>query len=177
MKLLTFIFLTITVCASGQTKPTETVATGKIGYLDVEKLVAQLPEYKKLQDKMEETRRTMSDKMYDKQQNFQRVYTDYAQNVKTMADTTRARYEAQLQQLDNDIQQFRNDAVNTFENTKKLMLAPVYLKLGSVIRDVAIENGYIMILPYTVHDGELLLHSDPKLDVAPLVLKKMTEVK
>jgi outer membrane protein len=177
MRLLTFVFILLSVLVQAQTKPADAVASGKIGYLDVENLVAQLPEYKQLQTKMQETRKSMSDRLFEKQQNFQRVYSDYMQNGESMADTTRARVEGQLRQLDNEMQQFRAEAENTFENTKKLFLAPVYLRLGGVIQQVAAENGFIMILPYRVGNADMILQADPKLDISELVLKKMTAAK
>lgn len=182
MKILLTLFVALTTAFTlqAQTKPaaqpsvTAPAQTGRVGYVDVENVIAQLPEYKQLETKLQETRKKFSDDLFSRQQNFEKLYTDYVQNAKSMPDSSRLKAENQLQQLDAEMQQFRQDAQNTFENTKKLFLGPVYLKLGGVIRDVAIENGYSMILPYRVGEGELLLHSDPKLDVSDLVVKKFT---
>jgi outer membrane protein len=177
--LLFVVFLTA-FGVQAQTKPTtQTPAspqaqTGKVGYVDVENVISQLPEYKKLELKLEETRKKFSDDLFARQQNFEKLYTTYMQNGKSMPDSSRVKAENQLQQLDAEMQQFRQDAQNTFENTKKLFLGPVYLKLGGVIRDVAVENGYSMILPYRVGQSELLLHSLPQNDVSDLVVKKFT---
>lgn len=175
-----FVVLSTAFSVQAQTKPvTPTPAsppaqTGKVGYVDVENVISQLPEYKQLEVKLQETRKKFSDDLFARQQNFENLYTAYMQNGKSMSDSSRVKAENQLQQMDAEMQQFRQDAQNTFENTKKLFLGPVYLKLGGVIRDVAIENGYTIILPYRVGQSELLLHSDPKNDVSDLVIKKFT---
>lgn len=176
MKLLTLLFVAAATVVQAQSQPAAKPATGKIGYVDVENVIGQLPEYKELGVKIQETRKSMSEKLAAKQQNFETAYTNYMQNAKTMADTTRTRIEGQLQAMDNDIQQFKADAENTFVNTRKLVLGPVYLKLGGVIRQVAAENGYMMVLPYRVGSGELLLHSDANHDLTAVVVKKYLEV-
>jgi outer membrane protein len=182
MKILVVLCVVLSVAFSAQSQSKSAVKapaklpaqTGKVGYVDVDNVIAQLPEYKKLELKLQETRKKFSDDMFARQQNFERLYSDYTQNAKSMPDSSRVKAENQLQQMDAEMQQFRQDAQNTFENTKKLFLTPVYLKLGGVIHDVAIENGYSMILPYRVGQSELLLHSEPKNDVSDLVLKKFT---
>lgn len=154
--------------------PPASISSGKVGYVDVDKVVAQLPEYKQLEVKLQEMQKKFRDDLFTRQQNFERLYNEYVQNAKSMPDSSRVKAENELQQLDGEIAQFNQDAQNTFENTKKLFLGPVYLKLGGVIREVAIENGYMMILPYTVGQGEFLLHSDPSRNVSDLVVKKYT---
>lgn len=177
MRVLMLIFLAASNLAAAQTKPADSPISGKVGYLDVESLISKLPEYGQLQAKMQETRKQLSDDLFKKEQGFQIAYNTYLQDAKQMSDTTRATAEGQLQQLDSEIRQLRADAENTLENTKKLYLSAVYLRLAAVLKEVASENGFIMILPYTVGNAELLLHSDSKFDVSPLVLKKMTDVK
>lgn len=163
--------------AQAQTASKQPTANGKVGYVDVENLILQLPEYKQMEAKLQETQKKLSDELVAKREAFQNMYVNYMQNAKTMADSSKVKVEGQLQQMDADLQQFQRDAENTFVNTRKLFLGPVYLKLGGVIREVAIENGFSMILPYRVGSGELLLHSDTKLDVSELVLKKFTAAK
>jgi outer membrane protein len=159
------------------TKPAETklpqpTANGKIGYIDIDNVISQLPEFKQLEIKLQETQQKLRDDLTAKRQSFETLYTDYMQNGKDMPDSSRAKAEGELQQLNAEIQQFQQDAQRTVDNTKKLFLGPIYLKLGGVIHDVAIENGFSMILPHKIHNQDFLLHSDPKLDVSQLVVKK-----
>lgn len=162
----------VTVIAQTQTK--QPAVTDKIGYVDIENVIVQLPEYKTMETKLQETQKKLSDELFTKRQNFERMYTEYMREGKSMADSSRVKAEEQLQAMDAEIQQFQMDAQKTFENTRKFYLSPLYLKLGGVIRDVAIENGFSMILPYRVGNGELLIHADTKLDVSALVIKKYT---
>jgi outer membrane protein len=174
MKFFVLIFLGMSCLVNAQTKPSAPVANDKIGYVDIDNVIAQLPEYKKLETKLQETRKKMSDDLFDKQQAFDRAYSYYMQNARDLADTTRTRLEGELEIMNTEMQEFSANAERTFENTKKLYLAPVYLRLGEVIRSVAIEHGFSMILPYRVGSGELLLHSDAKLDISQLVIAKLS---
>ena len=155
-----------------QAVPTQPASGSKIGYVDVESVIVQLPDYKKLEIKLQETQKKLSDEMLMKQQAFEKQYADYLRDAKSMPDSSRAKAEEQLTRMDADIRQFEADAQNTFENTKKLYLSPIYLRLGGVIRDVAVENGFTMILPYRIGSGEFLLRTDSTFDVSQLVLKK-----
>jgi outer membrane protein len=179
MRILLFAFLAFSASfnVKGQTQPKQPTANGKIGYFDIDNVIVQLPEFKQLEVKLQETQKKYSDQLEEKRQSFEMLYTDYMRNGKTMPDSSRTKAEGQLQQMDAEIRQFQQDAQNTFENTKKLFLGPVYLKLGGVIRDVAIENGYSMILPYRIGSGEFLLHTDTTRDVSQLVIKKFTATK
>jgi outer membrane protein len=175
--LLAIITFSASISVQAQTTPRQPTANGKIGYVDVENVIARLPEYKQMEVKLEEMKKRLSDELQTKRQSFENLYTDYMQNANAMADSSRVKAEGQLQQMDEEIKQFQRDAQNTFVNTKKLFLGPVYLRLGGVIREVAVENGFSMILPYRVGNSELLLHSDAKLDVSELVVKKFTATK
>ncbi|HEY0741787.1 MAG TPA: OmpH family outer membrane protein [Chryseosolibacter sp.] len=167
------LFVSLSADAQTQAQPKQQPASaGKIGYIDVESVIVQLPDYKKLEAKLQETQKKLSDEMLTKQQTFEKHYADYLRDAKSMADSSRVKAEEQLTQMDADIRQFEADAQNTFENTKKLYLSPIYLKLGGVIREVAVENGFMMILPYRIGQGQLLLRTDATLDVSQLVLKK-----
>lgn len=175
--LFAFIGLFVSLGADGQSqvqpKPEPTVG-GKIGYVDLERVVAQLPDYKALEVRLQETQKKLSDEMLAKQQSFEKLYAEYLRDGKSMADSSRVKAEEQLTQLDAEIQQFEVDAQNTFDNTKKLYMSPIYLKLGGVIREVAVENGFMMILPYRIGGSEFLLRTDAALDVSELVVKKFT---
>ena len=166
----------------GQAKqPTQAVkeptANGKIGYIDIDNVIVQLPEYKQMEVKLQETQKKLSEDLVAKREAFKTLYTEYIQNSKSMADSSRTKAENELDQLSIEIDQFQQNADNTFSNTRKLFLGPVYLKLGGVIRDVAIENGFSMILPYRIGSGQFLLHSDTTLDVSNLVVKKFVATK
>ena len=194
MRILFFAIITLTASfAHAQTKkqpkqaapvsqptaptPKQPTANGKIGYLDIDNVIVQLPEYKQLEVKLEETQKRLGNELQAKREAFENLYTDYMRNARTMADSSRTKAENQLQQMDADIRQFEQSAQNTLVNTRKLILGPVYLKLGGVIRDVAVENGYSMILPYRIGDGEFILRSDTTLDVSDLVVKKFSSSK
>lgn len=171
-----FAFST-SVSVQAQTSPKQPTANNKIGYIDLDNVILQLPEYKQMEVKLQQTQKKLSDEMLAKREALETLYTDYMQNGQSMPDSSKVKTEAQLQQMDAELQQFQRDAENTFVNTKKLFLGPVYLKLGGVIRDVAIENGFSMILSHRVGSGKLLLHSDAKLDVSELVVKKFAATK
>ncbi len=174
---LALALLLIVFLAPAQSKGTKANAAApvKVAYVNVEQVIAQLPESKQLDQKLKETQEKLRNDLMSKQQDFDKLYKFYQERGQTLVDSTRQKVENQLQAIDADIQQFNADAQNTFDNTRKLYLTPVYLKLGRIIQQVATENGYSMVIPTAINGNPFILHADQQLNVSDLVLKKYLE--
>jgi outer membrane protein len=144
----------------------------KVAYADIEYILARIPDMQELNEKLKSTQTQLQGDYEAKQAQFQKQYQNYAESMKTMTDTVRANAERELQLLNNEIQQFPQEAKNTLDNTRRLWMAPMYLKIGNAIESVAVENGYSIIIPSKVNGIELLLYSDVSRDVSKLVLAK-----
>jgi outer membrane protein len=147
--------------------------SGNVAFADVEYILAMLPETKQLEEELKSTQTKLQGDFETRQKQFQKVYQDYAANMKTMTDTARASAEQQLRTMNAEIQQFPQDAQATLENTRKLRMAPVYLKVGRAIDAVATENGYSLIIPIRISGMELILYGDEAKNVSKLVLQKL----
>lgn len=147
--------------------------SGNVAFADVEYILAMLPETKQLEEELKSTQTKLQGDFETRQKQFQKMYQDYAANMKTMADTARAGAEQELRALNAEIQQFPQDAQATLENTRKLRMAPVYLKVGRAIDAVATEHGYSIIIPIRISGLELILYGDEGRNVSKLVLQKL----
>ena len=53
-------------------------------------------------------------------------------------------------------------------------MEPVFTRVGKAIEETAKENGFSFIInPQLLQGGDILLYSDEKYDISPLVLKKL----
>lgn len=145
---------------------------GKVGYANVNYIMSVLPDTKRLDSALTEMRSKFQADFDVKRQNLQALYTSYIQNRDAMADSTRARMEGQIQAGQTDLQQFEENAQTTLQNTQKLYMAPIYLQVGKAIEEVAIENGFYVILPTQVSGQNIFLYADAKRDVSSLILQK-----
>lgn len=144
----------------------------KVAYADIEYIIARIPDTEELNERLKSTQATLQSDYEAKRAQFQKQYEDYSANASTMSDTARVKAESELQSLNREIQEFPQHAKTTLDNTRRLWMAPIYLKIGNAIEAVATENGYSMILPSVISGVELLLYSDASRNVSDLVLAK-----
>ncbi|HRI78185.1 MAG TPA: OmpH family outer membrane protein [Cyclobacteriaceae bacterium] len=167
--LLLTIFSTAAFAQTG-TQP----AVQKIGYADWDYIFSQMPEYKKIDNEL----KTHSDQL---QAQLKAKYTEYETKLKayqasaaTMVDAVRRDKEAELTQLQENIQKFQQDAQTSLQKKQADLMEPVFAKVSKAVEDVAKENGYTFIInPQVVGGGDVLLYNDEKYNISDLVLKKM----
>lgn len=145
----------------------------KVAYADTKYILSKMPDLEELNERLRSTQAKLQSDYESKQALFKKQYDEYTANVQTMPDTVRANAERELQLLNNEIQQFPEEAKSTIDKTRMLWMAPIYLKIGRAIELVAIENGYSIILPKGVGERELLLYTDTSRNVSDLVLVKL----
>ena len=167
--LIGVITLLASASAAGQTKP----AADKVGFIDIEYVILQLPETKSMEQKLVEMRSKLSQDFVTKQADYKKVYGDYSARYELMDDSAKSTANAHINQLQAELQGFNAEAQRTLENTRKLYMAPIYLKIGRAIAEVAVENGYSMLVPSGIQGGDFVLWGDPRLNASELLIEKM----
>ena len=97
----------------------------------------------------------------------------YQASAATMVDAVRKDKETELQQLEQNIQRFQQDAQASVQKKETDLMTPLYRKIGDAIKDVAKENGFSFIINAQIGQADILLYTDEKYDASSLVLKKM----
>lgn len=167
---LILLFIAFAVSAVAQTQP----AVQKIGYADWDYIFSQMPEYKQIDSQL----KTHGDQL---QAQLKAKYAEYESKVKTYQalpattpDAIRKDKEGELQQLQENIQKFQQDAQTSLQQKQNQLMEPVFAKVSKAIEEVAKENGYSFIInPQLVGGGDVLLYNDEKYDISSMVLKKM----
>lgn len=142
----------------------------KIGIVDMEVIVKQLPEAKEADAKLTE----LSKKYRDTMELMQKEYTDKAEKYDKaqamMSPEAKAKEEETLKSM---IQRFRAYQEDKFGNTGVLshnredLLLPIRQKVDASIKIVAKKEGLSLVLSKT---ESLVLYSDEKLDITFSVL-------
>lgn len=146
---------------------------GRVGYVDMQYIVSQLPEMKAIQADMQSTQTQLRTQIQKKSAEVEKQYTDFNANAGTMADSVRAKQQAALEQALGELEQMQQDAQRTLQNKQKLYMAPLYLKVSNVIDEVAKENGLEIVLSSKVGEYSFLLYQDTTQNISGLVLKKL----
>ena len=150
---------------------TTNAQTFKFGHIDSQELLASLPEresaeatLKKHATLLETQQKSMSDELNKK-------YAEYLQEKDQLSDLVRATREKDLQDLQQRIAIFNQQAMKELEDKEQQLIAPIIEKVTNAIKEVGKENGYTYI--FDLATRTVVYHSDQSTDVTPLVRKKL----
>ncbi len=148
-------------------------AQTKIGYADVDYVYTKMPESKEIESKLQSHTTMLQNQMQAK-------YTDYDTKLKAFqsmpADTPEAIQQDkanELQQLQESITKFQQDAQASLEKKRVQLMEPIYTKVGNAIKAVATENGYDYILTAGVGGADIVLYASEKFDISDQVITKL----
>ncbi|WP_245326334.1 OmpH family outer membrane protein [Hymenobacter wooponensis] len=150
----------------------QTAAPLKIGYTSVEYVLSQMPESKQIESQLKDYSTQLKNQLDAKATEFRTKGEAYQKGAATMTDVVRTDKERELQNMQQSIQEFQQNAENSLQQKQQALLKPALDKLQKNIDAVAQENGYTYILN---SDGAspVLLHGPKEGDVSDLILKKM----
>ncbi|UYZ61842.1 OmpH family outer membrane protein [Hymenobacter weizhouensis] len=150
----------------------QTAAPLKIGYTSVEYVLSQMPESKQIESQLKDYSTQLKNQLDAKANEFRTKGEAYQKGAATMTDVVRADKEKELQNLQQSIQEFQQNAELSLQQKQQTLLKPALDKLQKTIDQVANENGYTYVLN---SDGAspVLLHGPKDGDISDLILKKM----
>lgn len=145
----------------------------KIGYTNADYILSLMPEAKQIESDLTTYEKQLQNQLQSKYQEFQTKAADYQKNGATMIDAVRADKETELQNMQQDIQAFEQQAQNSLANKRNQLISPAYEKIGTAIEQIAIENGYTHIFSSGTPGFNVLLYAREEDNVSDLILKKL----
>ncbi len=147
----------------------------KIGYANVEFVLAKLPEMKTIQSQLQVETKQLEKALIQKQQEFQQKYAAYEQGAAMMDPVTRADKERELQDLQSRLQKMQQDSQAALQKKEFSLTQPLFKKVSNAIEAVAKAKGYKFILSSTTltSGDNIVLYADDSDNVTLDVLKKL----
>ena len=145
----------------------------KIGYTDVQYVLAQMPESKQIESELKIYNSQLEAQLKSKYAEYQSKGEAYQKAAGTMTDVVKADKEKELQGLQQSIQEFQQSAQQSLQQKQQTLLKPALDKLQKNIDVVANENGFTYVFNSDSGGSPLLLHAPKDGDISDLVLKKM----
>ena len=145
----------------------------KIGYTDVQYVLAQMPESKQIESELKTYNTQLEAQLKSKYADYQAKGEAYQKGSATMTDVVKADKEKELQGLQQSIQEFQQSAQQSLQQKQQVLLKPALDKLQKNIDLVATENGFTYVFNSDGGGSPLLLHAPKEGDISDLVLKKM----
>lgn len=157
------------ISAKAQEKPL------KIGYTNVDYLVASMPESKQIEAELKTYKDQLDKQLETKVKEFREKYEAYEKGASMMTDVIRADKEKELQDMNGQIEAFQRNAEQSLQEKQQKLMKPVLEKIQKAIDDVAVENNYTYVFSSDGAMGQvpIILHGPDNLNVSDLVLKKM----
>ncbi|GAB2564523.1 OmpH/Skp family outer membrane protein [Spirosoma areae] len=159
------------------TTPTTTAAAGplKLGYTNIDYVLAQTPEAKDIQNQLTIQRTQSENELKRMQKELQDKYEAYEKGAAQMSDVIRKDRETELQGLQGRIQEFGRTAEQSLQTKYQQLVNPVVQKIQKAIDVVAKESGfqYVFNLDAGANTIPILLVAPEENNITELVLKKL----
>lgn len=121
-------------------------AQTKIGYINFNQLIDQLPESKAIQKQAQDYQKTFIDVLQGMQTEFQTKAQAYEAKRATMTDALRTQTETELQDLQKRIQDYQQSASQKVQEKYNELSKPLIEKARGAVNTVAKEKGYTYVL-------------------------------
>lgn len=145
----------------------------KMGYVDVQQIVQNLPDTKKVEDQMKEMETKLVEHVNAKTNDLKLKYDQFVKSEKTMPAAIRTSTINELQQLQANLEQLKQDAQQNLDKKHNELMQPVYDKIGRAIDAVAKREGYTFILNSGVRGEDIVIYADPAFEITDHVLKEL----
>ncbi len=145
----------------------------KIGYTNADYILSLMPEAKQIESDLTAYESQLQNQLKSKYDEFQAKAADYQQNGASMIDAVRLDKEQELQNMQQEIASFEQQAQQSLGNKRNQLVSPAYEKIGTAIEQVAKENGYTHIFSSGSPGFSVLLYAREEDNVSDLVLKKL----
>jgi outer membrane protein len=147
--------------------------TVKIGYADVEYILLRLPDVKQAEANLNAVEKQLTDLVNKKTEELKSKYDVFTKTEKDMLEAARKNTINELQQMQGNLEQLKQDSQTTLEKKHAELMKPVYEKIGKAIEAVAKAEGFTFVLNGHVSGQDVVMYGDPRFDVSDLILKKL----
>lgn len=148
----------------------------KIGYLNSEAIMQQLPEAQDAQKQLDGITADWQTELTKMQTDLQHKFEEYDKKKLIMSDKRRSEVEKELQDMDRKMVDYRTAKFGTsgelFAKQNELM-KPIQDKVFKAVKDVADEGGYDYV--FDKSSTTLLMYSNEKNDLTAKVLAKLQQ--
>ncbi len=142
----------------------------KLGHINSTELMQIMPGRDSAQIKLQAEVSTLEAQLKTMQDELEKKYNEFQEKQSQYSELIRSTKQKELQDMNNRIQLFGEDAQKQLQAREQELLQPIIDRAKKAIEDVAKENGYSYIFDSGV--GVLLYQQDSD-DIMPLVKKKL----
>ena len=131
----------------GLKKGGQDVVSGfRFGYLSYEAALKAMPDYELVQQKMDQMRQQFQAETLRVEDEFNLKYEEFLDGQRDFPKTILQKRQSELQELMERNIRFKEESKKELEQTEKLLLAPLKIRLIEQLGTIARERGYAFIV-------------------------------
>ncbi|MDB4903007.1 MAG: outer membrane protein 26 precursor [Mucilaginibacter sp.] len=135
-------------------------AQTKIGYINFQGLITQMPEYKTIRSQIDIYQKQFIDQLTAMNNELQTKGQEFQKTGTSMTDAIRSAKQSELQDIQKRMQDYQNDAQQKVDAKTNELSKPLIDKARAAVTAVAKEKGYT----YVLDSGQTTLIVSPEGD-------------
>lgn len=144
----------------------------KFGRINMQELIAAMPETKTAQTNIEAYAKDLSDNLETMQVELNTKYTEYSKNETTMSETVKQTKQKDMQDLSTRMQEFEQNARQDIQKKQNELLEPIIKKAKDAVDKVAKAGAYVGVFDTSI--ASLAYFDETAMtDLAPAVKKEL----
>lgn len=151
------------------------VAQVKIGYLDVQAVMSELPVMENVESELDTYVTEKRQQLEDRTANFQEAVADYQQNQPSMSQAQQTTREEELAEMENELRNFQQSLQVEIQQYRQKLLEPVYADIDQAIAGIAESMDLDFVLNKATTRGENIVQfsAQSRLNITEQVLQRI----
>ncbi len=147
-----------------------TIAQSKVGTVNSEFIIGKMPQMKQVINRVNNYGKQLDSTFQVKATNYKAKVDAYKAVEKTLPETEKKTKIQELQSLDQEMVQFRQNGATMIKLRRDEYMRPLYKKVSELISEIAKEEGYTQVLTTS---GNEFAFIDDRFDITKKVLAKL----
>ena len=150
---------------------TQSFAQTKLGHINVQELIALMPERDSAVMKLENYAKELEETMQGMQQEFNTKLQTYQQKNATWTASILEAKTKELEEMQQRLQMFNQNAQQEMQQLQQTLFAPVYEKASKAIEKIGADGGFTYIIDLSA--GALIYKGASSIDLLPEAKKEL----
>lgn len=143
----------------------------KVGLVDINAVIAALPETTEAQTKLQETSQKLDEEYTKLGEEMKRKYDEFNALPEDEPQAIRERKARELQDYQSKIQQFEQSAMQNIQDMQQQLMAPIIQKVRTAINAVGQEGGFTLV--QNLDPQIVFYYQEPAADITKEVMAKL----
>ncbi len=148
----------------------------KIGFMDVQTVMAELPEMENIRAKLDDYVSQKQQQLQDRTASFQEAVADYQEQQASMSAEQQQAREKELTAMEQDLQTFQQSIQTEIQQYRQQLLGPIYADIDNAIANIAEERNLDFVLNKATMRGENIVQfsAQQSFNITDEVIKRIS---